>query len=106
MIYVFDDDQEMGECCGCPITPNELETISVEHDLTTNWALGSNDAGSGVVQIVSGQQNRLANCDPAKGCNDGCDPTIPDIPTNPDSDLFGSISRPQAILVGRALRLM
>ena len=34
MIYVFDDDQEMGECCGCPISPAGIETFSVEHDLT------------------------------------------------------------------------
>jgi hypothetical protein len=29
MIYVFDDDQEMGECCGCPISPAGIETWSV-----------------------------------------------------------------------------
>ena len=49
--YVFDDDQEMGECCGCAITPNELYTASVKNDLTADWGLGSNDAQSGVVQV-------------------------------------------------------
>ena len=34
MIYVFDDDEEMGECCGCPLTPGQLATFSVENNLT------------------------------------------------------------------------
>jgi hypothetical protein len=37
MIYVFDDDQEMGECCGCPLTPAGVETFSVANDFTSNW---------------------------------------------------------------------
>src|ERR1700756_1059264 len=34
-IYVFDDTQEMIECCSCPVTANCLLTISVG-DLTEN----------------------------------------------------------------------
>ncbi len=34
MIYVFDDDEEMGECCGCPLTPGQLGTFSVGASLT------------------------------------------------------------------------
>lgn len=34
-IYVFDDTQEMIECCSCPVTANGLLTISVQ-DLTEN----------------------------------------------------------------------
>jgi len=94
LIYVFDNDQEMGECCGCPITPNELETVSVKNQLTANWGLGSNDSTTGVIQIVSGQQNNLSDCNPAHGCNGGCDPTIADIPS---TSLIGSISRGQKI---------
>ncbi len=40
MIYVFDDDQEMGECCGCPLTSAQLATFSVDKNLTSNWGLG------------------------------------------------------------------
>ena len=29
MIYVFDDDEEMGECCGCPRARRSLATFSV-----------------------------------------------------------------------------
>src|SRR5579862_4051334 len=43
MIYVFDDDQEMGECCGCPITPNELQEYSVETALADNFQQASPD---------------------------------------------------------------
>src|SRR5215471_6700437 len=34
-IYVFDDTQEMVECCSCPVTANWLLTISI-NDLTEN----------------------------------------------------------------------
>jgi len=94
MIYVFDDDQDMGECCGCAITPNELFQLSVQNDLTQNWALSSADTDSGVVQIVSGQQNNLTDCVAARGCNGGCDPTIADIPSQ---SLVGSITNSQQI---------
>ncbi len=93
--YVFDDDQEMGECCGCGITPNELYTASVKNDLTADWGLGVNDAQSGVVQIISGQQNNFDHCDSAHGCNGACDPTIPSLPS---TSMIGSISKGQQIL--------
>jgi len=34
-LYIFDDTQEMVECCSCPITANGLLTLSVQ-DLTEN----------------------------------------------------------------------
>ena len=37
MIYVFDNSEEMGECCGCPITPAQRLSFSVEHNLLSNW---------------------------------------------------------------------
>jgi hypothetical protein len=76
MIYMYDDDQEIGECCGCPLSPNKLLTLSVENDLTSNWEVAAGDEENGVVKIVSAVPNvsPLA-CDPRKGCNGGCDPT-------------------------------
>jgi hypothetical protein len=56
MIYVFDDDQEMGECCGCPISPAGIETFSVEHDLTSDWGItgaGGRDNASGVISVIA-----------------------------------------------------
>src|ERR1700722_6776442 len=57
MIYVFDDAQEMGECCGCPISPAGMETFSVEHDLTADWVIGGATEGhsnhDGSIAIVA-----------------------------------------------------
>ena len=34
MVYVFDADQQLTECCGCVETHNGLRTLSVRRDLT------------------------------------------------------------------------
>src|ERR1019366_9464137 len=61
MIYVFDDDEEMGECCGCPLTSAQLATFSVESNLTSNWALRGGteggDHGNGAIATVAAAQN-------------------------------------------------
>jgi hypothetical protein len=41
MIYVFDNDQQMDECCGCPTTPDGLRTFSLTKDLTSNPLVGT-----------------------------------------------------------------
>jgi len=77
MIYVFDDDQELGECCGCPLSPNKLLPMSVNNDLTSNWALSVHDTGSGTLVIVPTTSN-VASCTNG-ACNSlgttFCDPT-------------------------------
>jgi len=45
MIYVFDNAEEMVECCGCPITSAGLLTLSVDHDLLANTILGGGEDG-------------------------------------------------------------
>jgi hypothetical protein len=40
MVYVFDNDQQMSECCGCLETPDGLRTFSVTKDLTSNPLTG------------------------------------------------------------------
>ncbi|HXZ79680.1 MAG TPA: hypothetical protein VEG30_07105 [Terriglobales bacterium] len=60
-IYVFDANQEMTECCTCPITANGLLILSVNNDLTWNPLQGWPPAPDGVIKIVSDNQ---ANCDP------------------------------------------
>jgi len=59
-IYVFNDDQEMEECCECRITANGLLTLSVNNNLTGNPLTGFPPPRNGVIKIVS--DNR-ANCD-------------------------------------------
>ncbi|HMK31054.1 MAG TPA: hypothetical protein VK473_15335 [Terriglobales bacterium] len=60
-IYVFDDNQEMSECCACPITANGLLILSLNYDLNGNPLTGFPAPTNGVIKIVS--DNR-ANCDP------------------------------------------
>ena len=52
LLYVFRPDQQLAECCGCPVTPNGLRTISVRGDLTSN-PLTSDPLPEGVIKLVS-----------------------------------------------------
>lgn len=63
MIYVFYPDEEMTECCGCTLTPDDLRTLSVNGDLTANPLVGVK-ATSGVIKIVSSAPNSSGVCDP------------------------------------------
>ncbi|MGA8067810.1 MAG: hypothetical protein WBV31_10820 [Terriglobales bacterium] len=49
--YVFDDSQEMQECCSCEVTPDGLNSESVEHNLTNN-TLTSRPVSRGVIKII------------------------------------------------------
>jgi hypothetical protein len=99
MIYVFDNSQEMGECCGCPITPAQELTFSVDHNFLGNW-IGV-PTGNGVIAIRSAAINDN-NCfsfrNPGQtqpGCNGGCDPT--DAYSTLGSNFLGSMTRVQQI---------
>ena len=56
MIYVFDQDQQLTECCGCVETHNGLRTISVRSNLTSNPLTGI-VSRNGVIKIVSAAVN-------------------------------------------------
>jgi hypothetical protein len=62
MVYVFDADQQMTECCGCVETHNGLRTLSVRRDLTSNPLTGV-ISSNGVIKIVSAAVNN-SPCDP------------------------------------------
>jgi hypothetical protein len=62
MIYVFDADQQLTECCGCVETHNGLRTLSVRSNLTSNPLTGV-VSRNGVVKIVSAAVNN-SPCDP------------------------------------------
>jgi len=62
MIYVFDADQQLTECCGCVETHNGLRTISVRSNLTSNPLTGV-VSRNGVIKIVSAAVNN-SPCDP------------------------------------------
>jgi len=103
MMFVYDDDQELGECCGCPLSPDKLLSLSVERQLTSNWALNMPDTDSGVVAIYSTLPNNPGCLNPdgtdALACNGGCDPTVV---FNGTPALVGSILKTQAIGTGKA----
>jgi hypothetical protein len=62
MIYVFDADQQLSECCGCVETHNGLRTLSVRNDLTSNPLTGRVST-TGVIKVVSAAVNN-SPCDP------------------------------------------
>jgi hypothetical protein len=63
-IYIWRNDQELSECCSCPITPNGLLTLRVSR-LTNNPGDHAGSPTSGSIGIVS---------------DSACDPTAP-VPT-------------------------
>jgi len=88
MVYVFDDDEEMGECCGCPVSSAGLLRFSVQSNLLSNWFGGAGADGQGAIAIVAAPINpALVDLTPStsngKGCPNsadaacefGCDPT-------------------------------
>lgn len=62
MVYVYDNDQQLTECCGCIETHNGLRTLSIKKDLTANPLTGK-VSNNGVVKIVSATVN-TPTCDP------------------------------------------
>ena len=101
MIYVFNDNQNMGACCGCPISADGLATISVLDDLVSNWGLYDKTAAGSYVNIVATQapdtvavlpgtgSDNGEGCLPnvTKACHLGCDPTLA---YSPSGALVGS----------------
>jgi hypothetical protein len=54
LIYVFDADQQLVECCGCRLTPDGLRTLDVNHDLVSNPNNGLFSlSGTGVIKVAS-----------------------------------------------------
>ncbi len=61
MVYVFDQDQQMSECCGCLVSQDGLLTLSLKNDLLSNPLTGVAST-SGTVMLVSGQQLSSGGC--------------------------------------------
>ncbi|MGA8274262.1 MAG: hypothetical protein WB919_22075 [Candidatus Sulfotelmatobacter sp.] len=51
-IYVFDDSQELQECCSCVITPDGLLSEDVNVNLTANAITGKKPT-RGVIKVIS-----------------------------------------------------
>jgi len=116
MIYVFDDDEEMGECCGCPLTSTQLATFSFNGNLTSNWGIQNFEGGFeglGAIAVVAASVNTgivgsgsLSNghgCafTQSAACNGGCDPSnTPGYVVTTVNNLLGSITHNQAVQAG------
>lgn len=54
--YVFDDSQEMSECCACPVTPDGLLSENVDTELLANPLTGR-ILHRGVIKVISSSSN-------------------------------------------------
>lgn len=61
-VYVFDPSEEMVSCCSCLITPNALQSLSVQGDLISN-TISPSTPQSVVIKVLASATG--ANCDPA-----------------------------------------
>jgi len=75
MIYVFDDFEEMQTCCGCPVTPDGLRTLSTVNDLTFDFGVNKANLNAGVIEIISALQNFPSNRIQPPGTYGFCSPT-------------------------------
>jgi hypothetical protein len=64
--YVFDDSQELTECCACVITPDGVLSESVQKNLTAN-PLTSHVPKTGVIKVISSASNDPTNTKPTAG---------------------------------------
>ena len=55
-IYVFDDSEELTECCSCLVTPDGLLSESVNNNLTANPITGIKPT-RGVIKVISDGEN-------------------------------------------------
>jgi hypothetical protein len=63
MIYVFDQFQQMQECCGCLSIVDGERELSINHDLTANPMIPRLPT-RGSIRIVSNPPNSAGVCDP------------------------------------------
>jgi len=64
MVYVFNQDQQMSECCGCQVSREGLRTLSLQHDLVSNPLTGITPK-TGTVVLVTSASNANTSCNPA-----------------------------------------
>jgi hypothetical protein len=63
MIYVFDNDAVMEECCGCLLDRDTVRKLSVQADLTASPFNPFSPLVDGVIKVVSSSVNNTP-CDP------------------------------------------
>jgi hypothetical protein len=63
MLYVFDQNQELTECCGCSVSDSGLRTLSLLNDLTANPLTGTKSP-AGTVMVIPSDIGQNPQCDP------------------------------------------
>jgi hypothetical protein len=63
MVYVFDQNQVLNECCGCSVSDSGLLTLSLLLDLTANPLTGKTPQ-AGIIEVVSSDPTQNPQCDP------------------------------------------
>ena len=63
MVYVFDQSQELTECCGCSISDGGIRTMSLLLDLTANPLTGKKSP-AGIIKVVPSDNGQNPQCDP------------------------------------------
>ena len=61
VFFVFDDSEELTQCCGCRITPDGVLSESVKNQLT-NHSLRNITPNRGVIKLVSSSNCLGENC--------------------------------------------
>ena len=70
-IYVFDDSQELQECCSCAVSADGLLSESVNKNLTANELTGRAERTRGVIKVISSASNDPTNNAPKPGLRGG-----------------------------------
>lgn len=64
--YVFDDSEELSECCACGITPDGLLSESMQKELTNN-PLSGTPKTRGVIKVISSSTSDPTATKPTAG---------------------------------------
>jgi hypothetical protein len=59
-IYVIGDDQQMQECCSCPVSPDGVLTFSTINDLIANPLINNTSLSAGSIKIIGSRQDKSA----------------------------------------------
>ena len=86
MIYVFDQHQELEECCGCSVSDSGLRTLSLIYDLTANPLTGVAPA-AGEIMMVPSDISQNPQCDASSlaptGVLDAWQTNVQSVPASP-----------------------
>jgi trimeric autotransporter adhesin len=61
MVYVFDQQEELNECCGCTISTDGMRTLSLLNDLTANTLTGKKPR-AGEIKVVPSDPTQNPQC--------------------------------------------